>query len=123
MDISTESLPYLVVWFVCVIIFAVLLIRSRPPTSMPIKEKTAYTTRLLMNLTPIALILITDAEIQFGEKTGPFKRSYVIDQLYIRVPDEYKKYITYDNLDAVICTALPKAEALWADNPPFMNRT
>ncbi len=83
-------------------------------------ERIANTIRVLKNLVPLALIIITDAEIQFGGKTGQFKRSYVLDELYKRVPDEFKKYITEENLDTIINTVLPKAEALWADNPKFM---
>ena len=120
MDTFVEYWPYYIVWFVCVVMITILIIRSRHPVSMPAEEKIAYTTRLLKNLLPIALILITDAEIQFGKKTGQFKRSYVLDRLYERVPDEYKKYITDDNLDLIITTVLPKAESLWADNPQFL---
>ena len=34
-----------------------------------------------------------------------------------RCPDEYKKYITEDNLDSIINKALEEAERLWANNP------
>lgn len=84
---------------------------------MSLGEKMAYITRLLTNLVPIALVLVTDAEIQFGGGTGLLKRSYVIDELYKRIPDEYKKYITEDNLDSIINKALEEAERLWANNP------
>lgn len=84
---------------------------------MSLGEKMAYITRLLTNLVPIALVLVTEAEIQFGGGTGPLKRSYVIDELYKRIPDEYKKYITEDNLDSIINKALEEAEKLWANNP------
>lgn len=84
---------------------------------MSLGEKMAYITRLLTNLVPIALVLVTEAEIQFGSGTGTLKRSYVIDELYKRIPDEYKKYITEDNLDAIINKALEEAERLWASNP------
>lgn len=84
---------------------------------MSLGEKMAYITRLLTNLVPIALVLVTEAEIQFGGGTGPLKRSYVIDELYKRIPDEYKKYITEDNLDSIINKALEEAERLWANNP------
>ncbi|GEM_PF-1983828 len=84
---------------------------------MSLGEKMAYITRLLTNLVPIALVLVTEAEIQFGSGTGTLKRSYVIDELYKRIPDEYKKYITEDNLDAIINKALEEAERLWANNP------
>ena len=60
---------------------------------MSFQERLAYITRFT-NLAPIALVLVTDAEIEFGNGTGPLKRSYVMDELYKRIPDEYKKYIT-----------------------------
>lgn len=84
---------------------------------MSVQERIAYITRLLTNLAPIALVLVTDAEIEFGGGTGQLKRSYVIDELYKRIPDEYKKYITEDNLDTIINKALEEAEKLWSDNP------
>ncbi len=83
---------------------------------MSVQERIAYITRLLTNLAPIALVLVTDAEIEFGGGTGALKRSYVIDELYKRIPDEYKKYITEENLDAVIKIALEQAEKLWEEN-------
>lgn len=83
---------------------------------MSVAERIAYVTRLLMNLAPIALVLVTDAEIEFGGGTGKLKRSYVIDELYKRIPDEYKKYITEENLDMIINKALEEAEKLWSDN-------
>lgn len=85
--------------------------------NMSVQERIAYITRLLTNLAPIALVLVTDAEIEFGGGTGQLKRSYVIDELYKRIPDEYKKYITEDNLDTIINKALEEAEKLWSDNP------
>lgn len=84
--------------------------------TMSVTERVAYVTRLLQNLVPIALVLVTDAEIEFGGGTGPLKRSYVIDELYKRIPDEYKKYITEENLDAIINKVLEEAEKLWVDN-------
>lgn len=84
---------------------------------MSSEEKAAYVTRLLKNLVPIALTLVTDAEIEYGSGTGQLKRSVVIDALYARVPDEFKKYITEENLDAIINYTLEQAEQLWADNP------
>lgn len=85
--------------------------------AMSSEEKAAYVTRLLENLIPIALTLVTDAEIEYGSGTGQLKRSVVIDALYARVPDEFKKYITEENLDVIIDYALEQAEQLWADNP------
>lgn len=84
--------------------------------AMTAKEKIAYITRLLNNLVPIALALTTSAEAQFGGKTGALKRAYVIDELYKRIPDEYKKFITEENLDSIINKVLPEAKILWESN-------
>lgn len=84
---------------------------------MTVAEKMAYVTRLLQNLVPIALVLVTNAEITYGGGTGQLKRSYVIAELYKHIPDEYKKYITEDNLDVIIDKALDEAEKMWATNP------
>lgn len=83
--------------------------------SMTPQEKIAYITRLLTNLVPIAMVLVTDAEITYGDDgTNVLKRSYVIDELYKRIPDEYKKFITEENLDSIIDKVLPEAKKLWA---------
>lgn len=89
--------------------------------SMTTAEKMAYITRLLTNLVPIALVLVTDAEVAYGGGTGKLKRSYVIDELYKRIPDEYKKYITEENLDAVLNKALDEAKELWESNDSLKN--
>lgn len=85
--------------------------------AMTTAEKIAYVKRLLENLIPVALVLVTDAEIKWGNGTGELKRADVIDQLYARIPDEFKKYITEENLDAVLEAALEAAKKLWAENP------
>lgn len=79
-------------------------------------EKIAYVTRLITNLVPIAMTLVTDAEITYGGGTGILKRSEVIKQLYNMIPDEYKMYVTEENLDAVINKVLPEAQKLWEEN-------
>ena len=79
-------------------------------------EKIAYVTRLITNLVPIAMVLVTDAEIDYGGGTGVLKRSRVIEQLYTLIPDEYKAYVTEENLDAVINKVLPEAKKLWEEN-------
>lgn len=95
-------------------------IKTVGPTfkAMSATEKVAYITRLLTNLVPIALTIVTDAEIKFaGAETGVLKRSYAIGELYKMIPDDYKKFITEDNLDSIINTVLPEAKKLWAENP------
>ncbi len=77
---------------------------------MPVKEKIAYTTRLLANLVPMVAVLKTEAFRKYGPddeagKNSILYRAYLIDELYKRVPDEYKKYISIENLDAIIAGA------------------
>jgi hypothetical protein len=114
-----DNILTLVVLVVSIILGMQKWIRVNGPIfkEMTTEEKIAYVTRLLKNLVPIALVLVTNAEIQFGGGTGTLKRSAVIDELYKRIPDEYKKYVTEDNLDAIITQALEQAEKIWADNP------
>ena len=84
----------------------------------PLGEKMAYITRLLTNpRTNRTRSSHRGGEIQVWWRNWSFKRSYVIDELYKRIPDEYKKYITEDNLDSIINKALEEAERLWANNP------
>ena len=91
--------------------------------SMSAQEKIAYITRLLTNLIPIAFVLVTDAEITYGDDgTNALKRSYVIDELYQRIPDEYKKYVTEQNLDDIINKVLPEAKKLWVESS-FLAKT
>ena len=70
------------------------------------KEKVANTKRLLENLIPSAIILISEVEIKFGASIGFFGRAYILDGLYKRIPDEYKKYVTEENLEAILSKAL-----------------
>ena len=81
------------------------------------EEKIAYVKRLIQNLIPSALVLVTDAEINFGGGTGPLKKSYVYDELYSRIPDEFKKYVTEENIVAIIEAALIEAKKLWNQTP------
>jgi hypothetical protein len=83
---------------------------------MPLAEKVAYISRLLTNLSSISIWLVTKAEIKFGGGTGVIKRSYVMDELYSRVPDEYKKFVTEDNLNGIIIGALEEARPMWEQN-------
>lgn len=83
---------------------------------MTVTEKMQYVKRLLENLVPIAIVLTTNAEIKYGGGTGVLKRSVVIDELYKRIPDEFKKYVNEDNLNTVVETALAEAKKIWDSN-------
>lgn len=100
------------------IIVVMFLYRSlnQLQTSLSNEEKIALTRRLLTNLTPIALYLVTEAEVKFGEGTGQLKRAYVIDQLYARMPEIFKPYITEANLDIILEMALSSAKVMWEEN-------
>lgn len=79
-------------------------------------ERVAYAKRLLENLMPIAIKLVSSVESKYGDGTGALKRAEVIDELYSRIPDAYKPYVTEKNLEAILEDALDKARVLWEDN-------
>ncbi len=81
--------------------------------AMSNEEKEAYVKRLLENLIPVAVYLTTVAESIFGAKTGELKRAYVIDELYSRIPDEFKPYVSEANLSVVLEKALESAQTFW----------
>lgn len=102
----------------CTLLLAVLkFINTIGPTfaKMTAPEKIAYTTRLIENLSSIAISLVTNAEIKYGGGTGEIKRAQVLNELYALIPDEYKKYVTEKNLSTVLEKALDKAEYIWSD--------
>lgn len=114
-------MEYLAEFISIVLLTALLVLEIRRPTGViPMEEKIANTKRLIVNLIPIALVLVTDAENIFGHNTGAIKRAYVIDELYKRVPDEYKKYVTEENFDIIIDQVLTKAVIFWNENPRIM---
>jgi len=107
------------VFVVILIIILIVLITIkwyRKFKDMSIDEQIDCIKQLLNNLLPIALKLVTDAEITFGSGTGKLKRSYVIDELYSRIPDEYKIVITEENLNDILESALEEAKLLWENN-------
>lgn len=82
-----------------------------------VKEKVAYTTRILDNLVAIAPIYMTEAECKFALGSNILKRAYVIEKLYWHIPDEYKKYVCGDNFDSIITTVMPGLRVAWEDEP------
>lgn len=100
------------------IIFIKQWIKKNGPMfdGMTALEKAKYVAQLLANLVPITLALVTDAEINFGGGTGVIKRSWVIDQLYLRIPDEFKKYVTEEDLSNLLEKVLEEAKKLWESN-------
>ena len=79
-------------------------------------EKLSWLSRLLSNLIPIALVLVTDAEIEYGDGTGPLKRATVIAQLYDYIPDDFKQFVTEAQLARIVELALAEARELWTDH-------
>jgi hypothetical protein len=82
-------------------------------TKMTDKEKVAITKRLLINLLPVGITLVTQAEAQWTLKTGGLKEAWVISELYKHIPDEYKAFVTEDNLKEVCDSALKIARIYW----------
>lgn len=80
------------------------LIIVKPSLRMPVIERTAYIKRLLQNLMPIALLIVYEADKTYTTHER-LKRSYIIDALYLRIPEDYRCYITIDNLDMIIDNA------------------
>lgn len=80
------------------------------------REKLSWLSRLLSNLIPIAVVLVTDAEIEYGDGTGPIKRASVIAQLYDYIPDDFKQFVTEAQLARIVELALDGAKALWTDH-------
>ena len=104
---------------VLALVLAIIITGKRFVTNwkaMTNEERVAYVKRLLENLVPIAVKMVTLAEMDYGGGTGVLKRAEVIDALYARIPDEYKPYVTEANLDAIIEAALDKARVLWDEN-------
>lgn len=79
------------------------------------EKKIAMTKRILENLIPIALLLVTEAEKLYGDKMGEMKKAYVIDQLYSRIPEAFKPFVTEENLTVILETVLVQAKLLWEE--------
>jgi len=67
-------------------------------------------------LADILLSLVTKAEKDFGDGTGPLKKAEVVDEIYQRIPAVLKILFTKENLSKMIEDALAKAKELWAKN-------
>lgn len=88
----------------CLVMVIVLTLKVFQPKENA-KEKIANTKRLLENLIPSAIMLISEVEIKFGASIGFFGRAYILDGLYKLIPDEYKKYVTEKNLEVILSKA------------------
>ena len=94
--------------------FTLLLVDNKQKKlseKLHVMNQSLETRRILENLVPITDKLVYSAEVlynnpQMRSGAGLMKRAYVIDELYSRIPDEYKKNITIDNLDTLIDCAL-----------------
>lgn len=80
------------------------------------QEKLGWLSGVLANMYQIALVLVTDAEINFGGGTGPIKKSWVISQLYSMIPEEFKKFVSQEQLSNIVEMALTEAKKLWEEN-------
>jgi hypothetical protein len=100
-----------------------LLLKFKGFGQLTDEQKMALVERLLKNLIPSAIWLVTEAENQFGSGKGLLKRAYVINFLYERIPDEFKGYVTEDNLAMILELALTSAKVIWEQYPEVIKTT
>lgn len=101
-----------------VVVLIIVLINAsiniiRKVIGMTDEERIAYVKRLLQNLMPIAVSLVTKAEMRHGGNSGFIKRAEVFDELYSRIPDEFKPYVTEHNINLILEQALDHAKEQW----------
>lgn len=97
-----SSITFIILCLIIMIFLFVELFRPK----QNVNEKIANTKRLLENLFPAAVHLIVEAEQKYGSATTLKGKSFVIDNLYLRIPDEYKMCITEKNLEMIFLRAL-----------------
>lgn len=73
------------------------------------KRILAETKRILENLIPVAMGLICDRTFK-GSSID--ERFYILKEVYDRVPDKYKPYVTTGNLDEIVDYAYYKLDNL-----------
>jgi hypothetical protein len=64
----------------------------------------------------IILVLVTEAEKQYGSNTGALKLAAVIDWVYPKIPAVIRLFITEAQLVAAIERVLAEAKAKWESN-------
>lgn len=65
----------------------------------------------------IILVLVTEAEKQYGGGTGAVKLAAVIDWVYPKIPAVVRLFITEHQLVSTIERVLAQAKANWEQNP------
>lgn len=65
----------------------------------------------------IILVLVTEAEKQFGGGTGALKLAAVIDWIYPKIPAIIRIFITEERLVSIIERVLDEAKRKWDANP------
>lgn len=68
-------------------------------------------------ITSFLFSLVTEAEKQFGTKTGVLKKAAVIQWIYERLPSFVKLLFSEKNLSDLIESALESAKLKWESNP------
>jgi hypothetical protein len=68
-------------------------------------------------LDKIALVLVTEAEKKYGEKTGAVKLAAVIDWLYPKIPAIIRLFITEKQIEKIVERVLTDAQKKWESNP------
>ena len=84
-----------------------------------LRNKKAFTSAAAW-LEPVLLLLVTEAEKEFGSGAGKLKLAAVLSWAIDKLPDKIKPFIKIDWLIAQIETALPKAKDLWKEKPALI---
>lgn len=111
--IFTNWLEFLIVLALSLSIFLLIKELFR---DMRIHEQVSQADSLLLNLVPSALLYVMDAEMLFGPGTGPIKRAWVINRLYVEFPNEFKHLITQTQLSEIVERTLDKLDELGVEN-------
>lgn len=64
--------------------------------------------------------LVTEAEKNYGEKTGETKLMYVIEKIYSKMPLALKMLLSEKQLEKIIENVLLKAKKSWSENEKLL---
>lgn len=67
--------------------------------------------------------LTNEAEKLFGDGTGQIKLSWVIDQVYQRLPEQLASRVGAEQIERLVDAALKKLRPLWEEIPRALSST
>jgi hypothetical protein len=72
-------------------------------------------------LDKIAYFCVNEAEQLYGGGTGSVKLAAAVDWLYPKIPKLIRLFLTADQIEKIIETALITAKKHWDENPRLLN--